>query len=86
MGRGARRWNFTVIFLIPASLSRRAAVGARPDEQLCFLLLGVKNYVGNAMRDTVADFLMKCTNRNSFAKFIVERQDISNPRIFKIAS
>jgi 3-oxoadipate enol-lactonase len=42
--------------------------------------------VGTAMRDTVADFLMKCTKRNSLAKFVVERQDIRNPRIFKIAS
>jgi hypothetical protein len=42
--------------------------------------------VGNVMRDTISDFLLKCTKNNSIAKFIVERQDTDNLRIFRLAS
>jgi hypothetical protein len=42
--------------------------------------------VSNVMRDTIADFLMKSAKTNSLAKFIVERQDENNLRIFRIAS
>lgn len=42
--------------------------------------------VANVMRDMIADFLLKCAKTNSLAKFIVERQDESNLRLFRLAS
>ena len=42
--------------------------------------------VGNVMRDTISDFLLKCAKNDSIAKFIVERQDTNNLRIFRLAS
>src|SRR5215471_3363894 len=42
--------------------------------------------VGNVMRDMIADFLLKFTKNDSIAKFIVERQDTDNLRIFRLAS
>jgi DDE superfamily endonuclease len=42
--------------------------------------------VGQVMRETISDFLMSCVKSNSIAKFIVERQDIDNLRIYRLAS
>jgi hypothetical protein len=42
--------------------------------------------VGHVMRETIPDFLVNCAKSNSLAKFIVERQDADNLRIFRLAS
>jgi hypothetical protein len=42
--------------------------------------------VGHVMRETISDFLVSSSKRNSLAKFIVERQDTDNLRIFRLAS
>ena len=42
--------------------------------------------VGNVMRETISDFLVSCAKSNSLAKFIAERQDTDNLRIFRLAS
>jgi len=42
--------------------------------------------VGHVMRETIPDFLVNCAKSNSLAKFIVERQDTDNLRIFRLAS
>jgi hypothetical protein len=42
--------------------------------------------VGHVMRETISDFLVSCVKSNSLAKFIVERQDTDNLRIFRLAS
>jgi hypothetical protein len=42
--------------------------------------------VGHVMRGTISDFLVNCDKSNSLAKFIVERQDTDNLRIFRLAS
>jgi hypothetical protein len=42
--------------------------------------------VGHVMRETISDFLVNCDKSNSLAKFIVERQDTDNLRIFRLAS
>jgi hypothetical protein len=38
------------------------------------------------MRETISDFLVSCVKSNSIAKFIVERQDTDNLRIYRLAS
>jgi hypothetical protein len=38
------------------------------------------------MRETLSDFLVNCAKSNSLVKFIVERQDTDNLRIFRLAS
>jgi len=42
--------------------------------------------VGHLMRETLAEFLVSCAKSSSLAKFIVERLDTDNPRIFRLAS
>jgi hypothetical protein len=42
--------------------------------------------VGHVMRETIPDFLVNCDKNNSLAKFIIERQDTDNLRIFRLAS
>jgi len=42
--------------------------------------------VCHVMRETISDFLVSCIKSNSLAKFIVERQDTHNLRIFRLAS
>jgi hypothetical protein len=42
--------------------------------------------VGHVMRETISDFLVNCAKSNSLAKFIVERQDTDNLRLFRRAS
>jgi DDE superfamily endonuclease len=42
--------------------------------------------VGHVMRETLPDFLVNCAKSNSLVKFIVERQDTDNLRIFRLAS
>jgi hypothetical protein len=42
--------------------------------------------VGHVMRETISEFLVSCDKSNSLAKFIVERQDTDNLRIFRLAS
>ena len=42
--------------------------------------------VENVMRETLPDFLVNCAKTNSLAKFILERQHIDTPKIFRLAS
>jgi hypothetical protein len=42
--------------------------------------------VGHVMRETISDFLVSSVKCNSLAKFIVERQDTDNLRMFRLAS
>lgn len=42
--------------------------------------------VENVMRQTLPDFLANGAKTSSLAKFIVERQDADNPKIFRLAS
>jgi hypothetical protein len=42
--------------------------------------------VGHMMRETISDFIVNCVKSNSLAKFIVERQDTGNLRVFRLAS
>jgi hypothetical protein len=42
--------------------------------------------VGHVMRETISEFLMSSFKSNSLAKFIVEKQDADNLRIFRLAS
>jgi hypothetical protein len=42
--------------------------------------------VGHVMRETISDFLVNCDKSNSLARFIAERQDTDNLRVFLLAS
>jgi hypothetical protein len=42
--------------------------------------------VANALRQTLPDFLMGSSESDSLAKFIADRQDKGNMRIFRLAS
>ena len=42
--------------------------------------------VTNALRQTFPDFLLTPTKTNSLTKFITDRQDAQNMRIFRLAS
>ena len=42
--------------------------------------------VATALRHTLPEFLLNAVKCNSLAKFIVERQDPANMRIFRLAS
>jgi len=42
--------------------------------------------VQNVMRQTLPDFLASCAKTHSLAKFVVERQLLDNPKIFRLAS
>jgi DDE superfamily endonuclease len=42
--------------------------------------------VANALRQTLPEFLMSCSESDSLAKFIADRQDNGNMRIFRLAS
>ena len=42
--------------------------------------------VGHVMRETISDFLLSCVKTNSLAKFVIEKQDADNLRIFRLAS
>jgi hypothetical protein len=42
--------------------------------------------VGHVMREAISEFLVSCVKSHSLAKFIVEKQDTDNLRIFSRAS
>jgi hypothetical protein len=46
----------------------------------------IRVVVANAMRQTLPHFLLVSSQSNSLAKFIVDRQDQQNMRIFRLAS
>jgi hypothetical protein len=42
--------------------------------------------VANALRQILPEFLVSCSEAGSLVKFIADRQDIGNMRIFRLAS